>query len=252
MLQVKIGQISLKSDGSEREIIRGVNFELSDNRIFTILGKNGTGKSTLIKATGKLLNDNIYDVSGSVIFNGSDIYKLSNNELLKFRNKKFRYVFQDSTNSFDHLKTFAYYFNLLARNKEEIDSLLEYFLLPNKEKLFRLYPYEVSGGMAQRISFVLALLSKPELIILDEPTSGIDSAIANLFLLKLKEFAAEDKNSVLLVTQDISFAERVSDKIAYLADGTLSEFFTINNFFIHAENEKLIKFLEANTKIENG
>jgi ABC-type dipeptide/oligopeptide/nickel transport system ATPase component len=114
-----------------------------------------------------------------------------------------------------------------------------------------MYPYEISGGMAQRVSFVLALLSHPEIIILDEPTSGIDSAIANLFLLKLKEFAAKEDNSVLLVTQDITFAEKISDKIAYMANGRLSEFKTVEEFNNNPDNENLEQFLNANQKIEN-
>ncbi|MHB8843049.1 MAG: ATP-binding cassette domain-containing protein, partial [Candidatus Aquicultor sp.] len=144
-------------------------------------------------------------------------------ELRIFRKEKVRYVFQDTMNSFDHLKTIRYYFDLLAKDKSEIEELTEYFLLPDLKSLYKMYPYEVSGGMAQRISFILALLSHPEIIILDEPTSGIDSAIANLFLLKLKEFTRRNKNSVLLVTQDISFAEKASDEIAYLVNGVLSQ-----------------------------
>jgi ABC-type dipeptide/oligopeptide/nickel transport system ATPase component len=114
-----------------------------------------------------------------------------------------------------------------------------------------MHPYEVSGGMAQRISFVLALLSHPEIIILDEPTSGIDSAIANLFMLKLKEFVGNNKNCALLVTQDILFAEKISDRIAYLAGGKLSEFCTVNEFLNNPVDENLKQFLQANNKIEN-
>ena len=113
-----------------------------------------------------------------------------------------------------------------------------------------MYAYEVSGGMAQRINFILILLSKPEMIILDEPTSGIDSAIANLFLLKLKEFVKQNDNSVLLITQDIIFAEKVSDKIAYLADRKLSSFYDANEFFNKKDDPLLTKFLNAKNQIE--
>ena len=98
-----------------------------------------------------------------------------------------------------------------------------------------MYPFEVSGGMAQRISLTLALSAEPELIILDEPTSGIDVGIANLFLLKLKEFAASGNHSVLLVTQDLDFAKRVSNKIARLSNEKLSEFKPVDEFF-HEES----------------
>jgi ABC-type dipeptide/oligopeptide/nickel transport system ATPase component len=94
-----------------------------------------------------------------------------------------------------------------------------------------MYPYETSGGMAQRISLVLALSAQPGLIILDEPTSGIDVGIANLFLFKLKDFVSENNHSVLLVTQDIDFARKISNKIAWLSNGNLSEFKSVEDFF---------------------
>ncbi|HKI77374.1 MAG TPA: ATP-binding cassette domain-containing protein [Ignavibacteriaceae bacterium] len=250
MLQVKIDNIYLNSTNSTREIISNTKFELAENKIYTILGKNGSGKSTLIKSITRLLNENNYKISGSVIFNGKNIYDCPQNELLKFRKEKIKYVFQDAVNSFDHLKTLKYYFKLLAKNSDETDELLKYFLLPNSDNLFKMYPYEISGGMSQRVSFVLALLSHPEIIILDEPTSGIDSAIANLFLLKLKEFVKKNKNSSLLVTQDISFAEKISDRIAYLSNGKLSDFRSVDDFLNDPGNPLLEKFLLANNKIE--
>jgi ABC-type dipeptide/oligopeptide/nickel transport system ATPase component len=97
-----------------------------------------------------------------------------------------------------------------------------------------MYPYETSGGMAQRISFILALSAQPDLIILDEPTSGIDAGIANLFLLKLKDLLSAGNHSVLLITQDIEFAKKISNKIALLSDGSLSEFRSVEKFFDEA------------------
>ena len=90
--------------------------------------------------------------------------------------------------------------------------------------------------MAQRMSLIFALLAKPNLIILDEPTSGVDYAIVNLILLKLKEFVADGENSVIIVTQDINFAEKVSDHIAFISDGTISQFLPSNEFIISVES----------------
>ncbi len=250
MLQVQIREITIKTPPEKRRLLSNINFDLGENQIFTILGKNGSGKSTLAKSITGLLDKKFYSVFGTIILNGMDIFSLKNEELLKIRRNSIKYVFQDAMNSFDHLLKLKYYFDLLAKDKNEIDNLLSYFLLPDSKKLFKMYPYEVSGGMAQRISFVLALLSTPEIIILDEPTSGIDLAIANLFLLKLKEFTNQNKNSVLLITQDISFANKVSDKIAYLADGHLSKFYEVEEFLNKKDDPLLVGFLNANRQIE--
>ena len=242
MLKVDIIELIINNN---RTLLRNAKFELEKNRIYTILGVNGTGKSTFIKSLTGLLDKRFYTVNGSVYFDGKDILKMNNNDLPEIRRNKIKYVFQDAVNSFDHLKTFSYYFERLTKDPGETEPLLEYFLLPAKNELYKLYPYEVSGGMAQRINFVLVLLSHPRVIILDEPTSGIDMAISNLFLLKLKEYASIGNNSALLVTHDISFAERASDKIAFLYDGKLSGFLSIKDFFEAHDYRELEKFLNA-------
>jgi ABC-type glutathione transport system ATPase component len=250
MLKVEIKEISIRTAGQNRAILNDVSFVLEENQIFTILGKNGTGKSTLSKSLTGLLDTHTYSVSGKVYFKGSDILTMKKEKLLLLRKNSIKYVFQDALNSFDQLKRLKYYFELLTKDNSEIDELLSYFVLPDKSRLYNMYAYEVSGGMAQRINFVLILLSKPEIIILDEPTSGIDSAIANLFLLKLKEFVKQNKNSVLLITQDIVFAEKVSDKIAYLSNKKLSSFYNVNEFFNKKDDPLLSNFLKAKDQIE--
>ena len=237
MLKIDIQNINIKTPNGQNPLLKDIKFELEKNTIFTILGKNGTGKSTLIKSIMKLLNPNIYSIKASVLWNDKDIYKLENEDLIEIRSKNVKYIFQDPVNSFDHLKHFGYYFKRFTADENEISDLLEYFFLPDKEKLFKMYPYEVSGGMAQRISLVLAILTKPKVLILDEPTSGIDSAIANLMLLKLKEFVKNDDQAVLLVTQEIMFAKKISDKIALLQDSTLTEFIDTNEFFNKHQSE---------------
>lgn len=103
-------------------------------------------------------------------------------------------------------------------------------MLPDYQIISNLHSYELSGGMAQRISLLIAMLSNPKLLILDEPTSAIDYANINLIKLKLLEFK-KTGGSVLIVTQDIDFAKEISDKIAFLHDNKLSEFIEIVDFF---------------------
>ncbi len=231
MLKASIKRLEIKSGLNSREILRDINFTLQPNKIYTILGKNGSGKSTLIKSLTGLLDNRFYTFEGEVIFNNHNIFSLQKKELLLIRKQRIKYVFQDAVNSFDHLRKLKYYFKSFMNKPNVIDELLLYFLLPPKNELLKMYAYELSGGMAQRVSLVLALLYFPQILILDEPTSGIDAATANLYLHKLKDFARMNNNSVLLVTQDIQFAEAVSDKIAFLNDGSLSIFSSSSDFY---------------------
>lgn len=236
MLNVLLNNVSVTKN-NERTILRDIVFELDGENIYTILGKNGTGKSTLLKSFTGLLDDRFYSVNGKVIYNNKDILSLKNDVLQKTRKDEIKYVFQDPVNSFDHLKKFKYYFDLVTKEIDKIDELLDFFLLPDSKKLFKMHPYEVSGGMAQRIILILALLAKPKIILLDEPTSGIDAPIVNLLLMKLREFVA-DGNLVLMVTQDLALAKSASSKIALLADNTLSPFSEPEEFF-HLNNIRM-------------
>jgi ABC-type glutathione transport system ATPase component len=236
MLNVLLNNVSVTKD-KERTILRNIAFELDRGNIYTILGKNGTGKSTLLKFLTGLLDDRFYSVNGKVVYDDKDILSIHGDELQKIRRNEIKYVFQDPVNSFDHLKKFKYYFNLVTKEAKKIDNLLDFFLLPDSKKLFKMYPYEVSGGMAQRISLILALLAKPKIILLDEPTSGIDAPIVNLLLIKLREFVT-DGNLTLMVTQDLELAKSASSKIALLADNTLSRFSGPEEFF-HLNNIRI-------------
>ena len=104
--------------------------------------------------------------------------------------------------------------------------------------------------MAQRLLIVLALLANPDLLILDEPTSGVDYAVMNLILLKIKNFVRDNGKSVLIVTQDINFAIKSSDYIAYLSDGILSQFFTPDKL-LSSSDDKLKNLINSFKVISN-
>ena len=250
MLKVNIENITLSNDSVTNILLKDIRFETNFGNVYTILGTNGAGKSTLIKSLTRLLNEDIFSIKGKVLFEGKNLFSCDEDKLRSIREFSIRYVFQDAVSSFDPLKTFKYYFDKPGADKNYIIELLNYFLLPQYDEIMSLYPYEISGGMAQRLSIILALLADPDLLILDEPTSAIDYTILNLLLLKLKEFTKEEKKTVLLVTQDIKFAEKASDEIAFLSDGTLSGFKLRYEFFKQTDGEVLQALLKSYSKIK--
>ena len=242
MLKIEINNVLLKSG---KTILHNISTELLPNNVYSIIGKNGSGKTTFIKSITGLLDKNIYSVEGKVFFEEKDLLSMSESELSGIRKAKIKYVFQDAINSYNPLKTFKFYLKKISLSEKKIDLLLDYFLLPPKKDLFKMYPYEVSGGMAQRINFVLALSADPGIIILDEPTSGIDSAIANLFIEKIREFAKTNNNTVLLVTHDLSFAHKVSDSTAFLSGKNLTGFIHTEEFFSRTHKNELQSILNS-------
>lgn len=219
LLDVKIDSLTITRQGRVESMLNNITFCIGRGSVFAILGRNGSGKSTLAKALGGLLDERFYNISGEILFEGKDIMKMTGDELAAFRKKHIRYVLQDSINTFDPLRKLGYYFAMTGADAAEISDLLEYFKLP--AELPELYPFQASAGMLQRTAVVLALLSKPSLIILDEPTSSLDAPAISLFMIKLKEYIQQSGAGVLLITQDVLLAEKLSDKIMNLDTGTL-------------------------------
>lgn len=248
MLKVDIKNISRNNQNDNIIVLRDIYFNISSGKVYTILGKNGTGKSTLIKSLTKLLNYNIFKVDGNVFWEDKNIFSMDESRLLKLRRDEIRYVLQDLTNNFDPLKKIKYYFDTSGFSVEEISIQLKEFLLPDYKTISQLYPYEISGGMAQRLSLLLAFLPNPKLLVLDEPTSAIDYTNINLLKLKLCEFTSIGK-SVLIVTQDISFAKIVSDEVSFFNNGTLTSFQSKNIFFNDVSNV-YSQFLNSNEQLK--
>ena len=184
MVKVDINNVIRRDLNRNVEVLHDIKFDIAEGKVYTILGKNGSGKSTLIKSLTSLLNANIFNVTGRVLCNGEDIFLMSEDRLLKLRRKEISYVLQDLTNNFDPLKKLKYYFDNSDFAVEIISEQLKSFLLPDYQTISQLHSYEISGGMAQRLSLMLALLPNPKLLILDEPTSAID--YSNINLVKLK------------------------------------------------------------------
>ena len=244
MLKVDINNVIRRDPNENVEVLHDIKFTITEGKVYTILGKNGSGKSTLIKSLTNLLNAGLFNVSGTVIWNGENVFLMSVDRLLKLRQNEIRYALQDLANNFDPLKKIKYYFDSSDLSTEIIEEHLKSFLLPDYSIISRLHSYEISGGMAQRLSLMLALLPKPKLLILDEPTSAIDYTNINLVKLKLKEFTSND-NSALVVTQDIYFAKEVSDEITFLNKGTLSDFESCDSFFNDASDNAYSNFLKS-------
>lgn len=244
MLKADIKKIILNNNNASRELLCNINFSLSDKKVYTILGKNGSGKSTLIKSLTGLLNKDIYKVDGKVFWHAKNIFEMENARLLSLRKREIKYVLQDLTNNFNPLKKLKYYFDNSDSDEKSLSTQLKSFLLPDYQTISNLHSYEISGGMAQRISLMLAMLPNPKLLILDEPTSAIDYANINLIKIKLVEFK-QAGGSVLIVTQDINFAKGISDEIAFLHNNKLSKFIESTLFFNTAELKPYSEFLQS-------
>lgn len=207
------------------ETLHHINLTIPKNEITVIVGQSGSGKSTLLKATISLLSEDARLVEGDILFKGQS---LRNEDLNNYRGKKIGVIFQNPLTYFDDFhtveyhfyETLHYHFNYTKEKSKEIAiSYLKQMGLD--ESILQKYPYELSGGMGQRVMIALVLCLEPELILADEPTSNLDVVCQKEILdliLSLKK-----QTTFVFVTHNIQVAKYLGDQLVVIKDGHIIE-----------------------------
>lgn len=222
---VDIGAIKITAGHHTKTVLRNFHCRFKRGLVYAILGKNGTGKTTLLNSISRILDENHYTVEGEIFINQNDVLTYSNEEMQAIRRNFVRYIFQDSQNLFDPLKKVSYYFqDVIATEKSILAELFDYFLLSKMENILDSYPHELSIGMAQRVALIFGLISNAKLLLLDEPNSALDLPISNLLSKKLIEHSREKLTAIVFTTQDINFAIKTADKIIVITNSGCLEY----------------------------
>lgn len=199
--------------------VDGISFSIEKGKFVAIMGASGSGKTTLLNCISTV--DKV--TSGHIYINNKDITKLKGNDLNKFRREELGFIFQDfnlldTLTAYENialaetiLKTKA---NLIEKKVLEVAKELEITDILNK------YPYEMSGGQRQRVASARALITKPSLILADEPTGALDSKSARMLLEKFASLNDELKATILMVTHD-AFTASYADRIVFIKDGKI-------------------------------
>jgi len=232
-----------KSFGRNNTILNGLNLGLPNDQISMILGPSGTGKSVCIKHMVGLL----YPDEGDVLVHGESVPNMADEELFEMR-KKFGVLFQDgalfgSMNVFDNTA-----FPLRQhtdKGEEEIAEIMnrrlgEVGLTSARDKM----PNELSGGMRKRAGFARALVLDPDIVLFDEPDSGLDPVRTALLCELIQEVHAENGGAYCVITHDIMSARRVADYIAILWKGRIVESGPASELF-NSDNQFVRQFLSG-------
>jgi phospholipid/cholesterol/gamma-HCH transport system ATP-binding protein len=231
---IRLNNISLDYD--ERHILESVSLTVEKGTTSVILGPSGAGKSTILKVILGLTDVK----SGEVFINGKNIYQINEKELLKIR-RKIGIVFQgnalfDSLNVRENVSYFLVYENKLSEKEinEKVNEMLSFV---NLEETQELYPDQLSGGMKKRIAIARALAADPEIILFDEPTTGLDPINSKTILELINKLKALGATSVA-VTHILNDAVFMGDNLTVInegkivASGGISEVLKSDNTFI--------------------
>lgn len=214
---IELKNISLQFE--QREILKNVSLHIEKGTTTVILGPSGAGKSTILKAILGLIEIS----SGEVIINGKNIFSLPENELLAIR-RKIGMVFQsnalfDSLNVEENVSYFLAYNSSLAE-REISNKVAEILSFVNLEGTQNLYPDQLSGGMKKRLAIARALATNPEIILFDEPTTGLDPINSKAILDLIARLKTTGTTSVI-VTHILNDAISIGDVLTVINDGRI-------------------------------
>ena len=224
-MDTKDGQVfyalrDVKKAFGPKEVLKGISFEVYKGESLVILGGSGTGKSVLLKSLVGLLTPS----SGQIIFEGRDISHLSEREYYPIR-KRVSYLFQggalfDSMNVYQNLA-----YPLLEHNKMSHEEILPIVRQSLKrvelENIEHLYPSDLSGGMMKRVALARAIINEPEIILYDEPTTGLDPLTTQTINRLIRKLQRELEITSVVVTHDMSTTYHVADRLVFLEKGHL-------------------------------
>ena len=214
--------------------VDGVSFNIAKGETMGIVGESGSGKSVTSSSIIRLLPPRTGKiVGGSIEFEGKDVLALSKKELNDFRGKDIAVIFQDPMTSLDPVFKIGKQMTEMIMAHQNVTKdeawkmaveALSKVGIPEPEKRMNSYPYELSGGMCQRVIIAMAVCCKPKLIIADEPTTALDVTVQAQVLELLKELQRDMNTAILLITHNLGVVWEMCDKVMVMYAGNTVEF----------------------------
>ena len=246
LLSVKDLHTSFTTDNGEVHAVNGVSFNLDAGKVLGIVGESGSGKSVTAYSIMQILADNGRITDGSVEYKGQDITKWNRHQMAGFRGKCCSIIFQDPMTSLNPVFTIG---NQLeeairlhtdkkgAEAKARAIEMLTLVGVNEPAKRVKQYPYELSGGMRQRVMIAMALACEPDILIADEPTTALDVTIQAQILELMQELQKKLGMAIIMVTHDLGVIATMCDEIIVMYGGRVCERGTADEIFYNPSHE---------------
>ena len=260
LLSVQDLHTSFFTDSGEVKAVNGVSFNLDEGEILGIVGESGSGKSVTAYSIMRILADAGKIVDGRILYKGQDLAKFSEKEMEAFRGKCCSIIFQDPMTSLNPVFTIGSQMKeavVLHTEKKgaEADArvveLLELVGINEPQRRVRQYPFELSGGMRQRVMIAMALACEPDILIADEPTTALDVTIQAQILELIQELQRKMGMAVILVTHDLGVIADMCDNIVVMYGGRICERGTAHEIFYNPRHEYTKGLLRSIPNVNN-
>ncbi|NJE08133.1 ABC transporter ATP-binding protein [Thermococcus sp. M39] len=245
ILSVKNLTVKYRTRYGTVHALSDVSFDIKKGSIVGIIGESGSGKSTLGHTILRTLPENAEIKSGEIIFNEENILAIDEEKFRRdFRWKRISMIFQNSMNAFSPVHRIQDQLLDVARKcfpnktrEDLLDIIKEKLKIANiDESVLKKYPHELSGGQRQRVAIGMALLADPEVVIADEPTTGLDVVTQYQILNRLKQIQEDLGITLLLITHDVSVVAALSTDVLVLYAGKVLEYGKTKRVFKHSNH----------------
>ena len=232
LLELKDLHTFFKTKKGIVKAVNGVSYSVEAGKTLGVVGESGSGKSVSAMSILHLIDDNGYIDSGEILFDGRDVSHLSIDEMYKLRGNDISVIFQEPMTSLNPVFTverqlmepvMVHQGMSKKEARAQVIRMLKDVKIPNPEIVAKQYPFELSGGMRQRVMIAMALACKPKLLIADEPTTALDVTIQAQILRLMNDLKREHGTSILFITHDLGVIAQMADDVAVMYCGQVVE-----------------------------
>ena len=228
---LKVKDLSVNNNSVK--ILKNISFNIKKGEILGIVGESGCGKSTLIRALIQMMNKSEEIISGEILFNERNLLSLDSKQIRKLRGNNLAVIFQNPGATLNPIRKIGKQFvqtmqSHMNINKnealEKAANMLEKVNLKDSKCILNSYPFELSGGMKQRVTIALAMILEPEILIADEPTSALDVTVQAQVVKEMMSLRDNFQTSIIIVTHSMSVISQMVDKVAVMYSANIVEY----------------------------
>lgn len=240
ILEIQNLKVNLMSPRGIVHAVRNINLNIGKGEIHGLVGESGCGKSMTAKSVLRLHDEKKMLYGGKILYKDKDLLTVKPKELKGIRGNEISMIFQDPMTSLNPLFTVGYQLTEILKEhgkekkkdyRQDVYRLLEEVGIFPPEKRYEQYPFEMSGGMLQRVMIAMAVACRPELLIADEPTTALDVTVQEQILSLFKELRRHRNMSVLIITHNFGVVAEICDKVSVMYAGTIVESGTVREVF---------------------